>query len=893
VSINQEILTFSTSLPLWMRDLVRRIAQQTTLAPNDLNQVLANLKATEKLCAGSSCTPLGSSHISGRSTSLHSPTVLLSISDVRNANNLAPKQTMPFAGKGLTIIYGYNGSGKSGYGRILRQLCRSRHDEKQAIIGNVYGPKPLGPATATIAYRVGTQDFSTQWKDGAPSPDELSHISVFDATTAPLYADKQNRIEFLPMGLDILPALGEACRALSGMLDIEIAALVTKINIPLPVMKSQKFNAFFSRLSPTGAAKGYPSAQEIDAHCSWTAALDDKLLTLENEIRKLSEPAQVLARNTRLIQAIDALHSRLDGVAKQLNAKSIEEARAKLETLRSAEEAAAIAARGRFENDPLPNAPLTVAWRLLYAQAEAFNAEQYPGSPFPETGADRVCLLCQQPYNARAAERMARFKAFLEDTTQQEASRRERELGESILALRGISLPSTGEIELPLAQLREIRTGGDIAIKRAAEISAALSAVRVRLADCLSGKAEFSSIVEADTSALASLVDIRSSLAAESTSLSNSIQDSAALGRLKEEHLELLDQKNCHGNRLIFHKRLSDLETSEALRRCRAQCGTDGISRKNTQLREAYLTSDFEKRIKDEVKFIGLDYLPLTVQGKTEKGVGYMGVALTKTGRNPSSDILSEGEFRGLALACFFAEIASIPGHDGIVVDDPVSSLDHLHITRIAERLVVEAKNRPQVIVFTHDMGFYYELWTAAAEAGIPVQRNWIYSQPNLTFGIVKSDDSPWQVKGVRDRMAELETMLLAQKRQPGRSPDEALRDMEAFYTKLRESWERAVEECLFNKVVGRFQTDVRTQSLRGVIVTDDDHKIVYFAMKRASEYSGHDRPAGRQPTLRTIDEMRADLEELRKFVQDTKTRRDATEKLRDALVMPGKAHTH
>lgn len=797
---------------------------------------------------------------------------------------------MLFAESGLTIVYGYNGSGKSGYGRILRQLCRSRHSEKQTIIGNVYNPKAIGPATATVTYRVGTSDFSVEWKDGTPSPNELAYVSVFDATAAPLYADKQNKIEFLPLGLDILPALGDACRSLSALLDIEIIALGAKINAPLPEVKSQKYRAFVARLAPMGAVKGYPSAQEIDSESIWNGQLDAKLLTLEDEIKKLSEPAQVLARNSRLKQAADAIHMRLGAIAEQLNAKSIDEAHTRYEALKSAREAAVIAARGRFESDPLPGAPMSAAWRLLYLQAEAFNAELYPGSTFPETGADRVCLLCQQPYSASASERMARFRTFLEDTSQQEASRRERAVSEFLQTIQAISPPSAAEIELPLAQLREIRQDGDAVIQQATAVATAFSQAKTRLLECLVGRAEFSSIGETDSTALSALAAISSSLAAESDALSKDIGDSAALARLKDEHSELLDQKNFHDNKAIFHGRLADLKSSDALKRCKAQCGTDGISRKNSQLREAYLTSDFERRVKEEVKFIGLDYLPLTVQSKTEKGVGYMGVALNKTGRNPSSDILSEGEFRGLALACFFAEIGRIPGNDAIVVDDPVSSLDHLHVSRIAERLVIEGENRSQVIVFTHDMGFYYELWSAAAKAGVPVHRNWIYSQPASMFGIIRSDDAPWQVKGVQDRMAELTAKLVELKGQTGRTPDDALREVEAFYTKLRESWERAVEECLFNKVVGRFQTDVKTQSLKGAFVTDEDYKTVFFAMKKASEYSGHDRPAGRQPTMRAVEDMQNDLEELRTFFKSTKARRVALETTRAALETPSKA---
>ena len=45
----------------------------------------------------------------------------------------------------------------------------------------------------------------------------------------------------------------------------------------------------------------------------------------------------------------------------------------------------------------------------------------------------------------------------------------------------------------------------------------------------------------------------------------------------------------------------------------------------------------------------------------------------------------------------------------------------------------------------------------------------------------------------------------------------------------------------LLGKVVERLNTDVKTQSLKGVIVDDEDYKTVFWAMKRISERSGHD----------------------------------------------------
>jgi ABC-type cobalamin/Fe3+-siderophores transport system ATPase subunit len=46
---------------------------------------------------------------------------LSAIKDVRAVNNLAPEQTLSFAPNGVTIVYGDNGAGKSGYARILKR----------------------------------------------------------------------------------------------------------------------------------------------------------------------------------------------------------------------------------------------------------------------------------------------------------------------------------------------------------------------------------------------------------------------------------------------------------------------------------------------------------------------------------------------------------------------------------------------------------------------------------------------------------------------------------------------------------------------------------------------------------------------------------------------------
>jgi wobble nucleotide-excising tRNase len=56
--------------------------------------------------------------------------------------------------------------------------------------------------------------------------------------------------------------------------------------------------------------------------------------------------------------------------------------------------------------------------------------------------------------------------------------------------------------------------------------------------------------------------------------------------------------------------------------------------------------------------------------------------------------VLSEGELRCLAIAAFLAELETAEGTSGIVLDDPISSLDHVHREKIAARLAKEALSR-------------------------------------------------------------------------------------------------------------------------------------------------------------------------------------------------------
>jgi energy-coupling factor transporter ATP-binding protein EcfA2 len=892
MSINQELLTFANSRSPWQRDSLRRICTQTDLTPADIQEILANLKAVEGLATAGNLEHLADKHLSSRTATTRTATILTSISDVKHANRLAPNQTLLFAESGITLIYGYNGSGKTGYGRILKQVCRSRHEKQEPILGDVFSTAAAEPASATIGYKSGGTQHAATWKDGTSAPSDLGRISVFDATTAPLYADRQNKIEFLPLGLDVLPRLAKLCDELSASIVAEITTVNAKLLVPLPSVTSSKFVQFAARFGPTVPISQVPTDGEITAEFSWSTSDDGRVLTLEEEIRKVSEPAKLAAQHIRLKRSLETTRTKIGNLLAKFTQKSIKDMHDVFTEARAARAAATLAAAGRFDGDPLGDSPTTDAWRKLYESAEAFNAIAYPGEEFPATGIGRVCLLCQQSLDEVSSDRLIRFRSFLQDTTQQEAIKAERRLEFAITEVASLAVITEADIEQQLSELVAVRESSSSLLVKLKSSCQSISFHKEQVAMLLRGEVALESVTAADASVLDKIDSVAGELDTEIKAFEDQTKDDSALRDLKRQHAELVDRKSCSSNQGIFEGRRADLCTLDALKKCKAHCDTTAISRKGTLLRETYLTEDFRKKIKAEIEYLGLGYLPVVVEGRTDRGVGYIGVALSKTGREPSSRILSEGEFRGLALACFFAEISSIEGHDGIIVDDPVSSLDHLHIEQVAERLIQEAKIRPQVIVFTHDLAFYYDVWVAASEAQIPVHRNWVYRDGAAGFGTIISGDGPWQVKKVRERVAILEGMVNAMPEQAQCAPDEYQKKTEDFYSKLRETWERVVEECLLNDVVGRFQPGVATQSLKGVSVTNDDYRKVFFAMKKASEFSGHDRPAGRQPVARSKNEMKNDLGEVWAYEKELKKRSESLAKERRDLEVPPAAVT-
>lgn len=126
---------------------------------------------------------------------------LRAMKNMRHVNAIAENQYLPFSAAGMTVIYGDNGSGKSGYSRVLKRACRAR-DQTEAIHPNANLPAgKAGVPEATFEVAVDGVAKDAHWIQGKAAPPELSSFAIFDSRCARAYLDGEDDFSYTyPMG---------------------------------------------------------------------------------------------------------------------------------------------------------------------------------------------------------------------------------------------------------------------------------------------------------------------------------------------------------------------------------------------------------------------------------------------------------------------------------------------------------------------------------------------------------------------------------------------------------------------------------------------------------------------------------------------------------------------
>ncbi|VFU17786.1 AAA family ATPase [Methylocella tundrae] len=855
-----DILKWSADLPAWQRDALRRLCGQTKLEPADITALVAICKATDQ------AAPLDASHIRDPAAS-HAVVSLGALHGLSNVNALAPGERLSFGKTGLTVIYGDNGAGKSGYARVLKQLCRARSPKGDAILPNIYAATG-GTPTASVDFFIGGQKRNTSWTQGGATDPMLSAVSVFDSRTANVHVENTNDLAYTPLPLRILAGLAQACQEVKAKLTADAQALERQTPVVLAKPECKPDTAVGKLIS---SLSGKTKPETVETLAGLNAQQEARLQTLTSDLA--SDPArtvrQLQAQEARIKTIIEQLE-RLITAATEENRTALDKAHTRVVTARAA---AAAASADLFADEPLPEIGSDV-WKALWEAARVYSRESaYPEQPFPVTGSTSHCVLCQQPLSEEAAKRLSSFEAFVQD----ESKRRGQEAADAYdEMLEQLSSQAFQMKNLP-AFVALIRDDiGQEELANALRRETLHLAWRLRAILRTHGQEILPDLPPAATVSFDGLRTVLSGIATRVEGL-QSEADSPQRAALIAERDGLADRKWLGLVKADVLAQIERLKAIEALEKASKDTATNKITTQSARIAQALVTNRLRGRFAIEVDKLGVAGLAIELQqAKTTAGVPFFQVRLINKPSEPVGKVLSEGEHRCVALAAFLAELSTIDAQSAIVFDDPVSSLDHLHRDRVAARLAEAGQSR-QVIVFTHDMAFLLLLDEACRatkdrEATFVAFR--LISRGTENAGYCHQDP-PANVMPL-DKVIDGMKAHLANVKIHNERGDQTkwLREVTSFQDQLRTTWERAVEEVI-GPVIRRLSRKVDTTGLiKLTILTEADCTAMREAFGRCSALL-HSQPGEINPLLPAPSVIESEIDALAKWIADIRTRQE------------------
>ena len=866
MNVLAEILEWSQNCPMWQRDALRRLLQnESGLSGTDYSELYALLKKENGIEADNdlTATPLAGEHIPADPAPEETIT-LVALRELGNVNQIPSDQILPFSKTGMTVIYGGNGSGKSGYARVMKRACRTR-GQLEPIHPNANDPAAVkNIPTAKFDVIVSGTLGEIAWSHDEASPDTLSTISVFDSQCARSYLTESEEVAYLPYGLDIIENL--ANQVIPDLLK-KITAELDGINIEkLPFEHLQGETSVGKMIADLSAESNKDAIKILGTLTEEEINHATKLGEVLNEADPLSKARELRLSAARLKEYADKLAESLTWVSSE----TVEKIKGIVEEREAAETAETKAADALRAGETLLPGTGEQTWKLLFDAAKRYSTEiAYPGDEFPPATEDKVCPLCQKELGEVGTQRLNRFNEYIKNDVAKTADTSRKKVDSAKGKIESADLKISAEKALR-GELNEMDSS---LIESIDAFHERINLRRDSMLQCLKTKkwGEIPALIESPRNRVRQLAANQFMGFRVLTRVANEDKKK----KITEEFNELSARQSFAKSLQPVLDLLQRMKSKAALEKCRQRLNTRPISTKSKELVTAAVTEDLQNALNQEFNTLGIGHIQTKLKEKGGRGKTFHQLELDLPTVNKIHEILSEGEQRAIALGSFLAELSLANHSCGIVFDDPVSSLDHKRRGKVAKRLVEESENR-QVVVFTHDVVFLQDLRDECVEGEIELSITSL-DRNSHHAGIV-TDEVPWAHMSIAERIDSLEKTLKRFEKLPWPADpsDELAREMIRQYNYIRATIERITQDLVLNGVVQRFQLYIKVPKLREVVGLREEEvtEIIRLNQRCNNLVEAHDPASAKENPPPTLDEFRKDIDDIKSLIDQINNRR-------------------
>ncbi len=761
---------------------------------------------------------------------------LAMLSNIQNVNALASDQRLEFD-PSLTILFGQNGSGKTGYARIMKRISAVRAAEDILPNAHVAHLDPPPPPSADIAYKIGANDRTAKWNNEAGLT-PFTRISVFDAGAVSLHVDSDLGYVYTPAELALFAHVAAGLQGVQLRIASEVASLASGAN-PL-LSKFARETKVYPLIETLGAAT---DLGELEA----AAVLDEEA---EANYGRLNEEVNALRSNT-----LDALVTNAQQVERELRClndlvsaiKSFDAPRYEqaVTAVGEAEKRRAEAREELFTEDELPGQP-DEHWQQFVAAGETYR--QHLGrDDYPQEGDN--CLYCSQTLSPAATNLLARYRTFLDETLVQQLGAAQTSLTGARLALSESEMSRAKEYATDQAS----RDGAPDWAPKAVKL---LSDAATTISESTAGRAlPCASLVDDATSIGPQLEAALTAATNRAKQLTSDKENAATALATKQKELSELGarielNKNLPTAR-EYVRRAKRAQLLEKLSKTISNGAAKQLTLQSKLASEDLVNKNFEALFVEECSRLNAPNVALHFQGRSGQAQRKKVVASYR----PSA-VLSEGEQKVLALADFLAESRMRGTKAPLIFDDPVTSLDYRRLDEVAARIQNLAETH-QVIVLTHNIMFASALISVRQNKKLRVK---IYEvrDGGEHKGILAADVEP-QLDTPADLGKRINAKLQAMPKAEAVVQDALIKEA---YDLLRAWCEAFVEQDLLRNVTQRYRHNIMMTRLSKIDATRlvAATAVIEPLFARACDrMTGHSHAAEKMSTKPTIAEFQED----------------------------------
>jgi energy-coupling factor transporter ATP-binding protein EcfA2 len=418
ISMLDDMKSWLNRQDTWLQEATSRIISKTTITDADISdfvEIIKNQSDSEE-------KPIKFPALEGKnnkSIKLHS------FGPVEGIDKLKSKSPLEFGSNNLTVIYGQNGSGKSGIVRILKNICGKPHSTP--LISDVYSSVPI-KQSCIIKYSVDNEPVKEiEWLANTQAIDELSAVDIFDVRSGNFYLENETEVSYIPPELSLFTELVNVCDRVKKELGTEKQKIVSILPKIPDKYKSTTWASKYNTLEYN------ISQNKLDELLVFSTDHETKLKFLQERL-SITDPREVAKKQRAIKEQIDSMKVIVEEGFNIVSPKSLNDIRLKSETATQKRRNAIDGAKVLDSITELEGIG-TDTWRKLWLAAREYSNTVYQGQVFPYTGENARCLLCQQELDKKTKDRLQSFESFVQGKLESDAVEAEKIFEEAIISV--------------------------------------------------------------------------------------------------------------------------------------------------------------------------------------------------------------------------------------------------------------------------------------------------------------------------------------------------------------------------------------------------------------------------------------------------------------------------